>query len=180
MGMCYSNLNNRDSAMQCYLKAIELDDGENDNGILFYIYSKLSLLTSLNKEYNKSLEYSMLNLKYATTDSEKAEAYNHLAGAYNNLEKLPESITSANKCIETCRLILKKRKLKLYEADDYIYSFLYKGWSLEELNRKEDAIDAYTDGKKALENYKDEHFYQDYLNLFNNGLARCYKALTNY
>lgn len=180
MGVCYSNLKDRDSAEKCHLKAIELDNGENEDDILCSVYSKLSYITSLKKEYNKSLEYAMLFLKNATTTSKKAEAYNRLAGAYNNLERFSDAITYSNKCIETYKSILKKRTLDSSEAEDYTYSFLYKGWSIEELHRYDEAIDAYESGKKALEKYKDEQFYQEYLDLFNRGLSRCYKELTNH
>ena len=63
---------------------------------------------------------------------------------------------------------------------NYIFSYFYKGWSLEELHRYDEAIETYTTGKKALDNYKNESFYQDYIDLFNEDLSRCYNELTKH
>lgn len=180
MGICFSNLNDNDSAIQCYLKAIDLDDGENDEGILCEVYFKLSSITSLKQEYDKSLEYALLMHKYAKTNTDKANAYYKLASAYRQIKKYSEAISYSNKAIETFRLILKKRTLNSYEAGNYTFSFIYKGWSLEELHRYDEAIEAFTDGKKVLDNYKNEYFYHDDIDAFNRGLSRCYNELTNH
>lgn len=180
MGICYSNLEDKDSAEKCHLKAIELDDGENEDGILFDIYSKLSGIIHVKGDYNKSLEYSMLMLKYATTDIERAKAFNSIASDYWQQNKFSDAVSYATKAINTYKLIMRKQKLSTNGSENYIFSYLYKGWSLEELHRYDEAIETFTEGKKALENFKNEYFYQDYIDLFNGGLSRCYKKLTNH
>ena len=180
MGICYSNLEDKDSAEKCHSKAIELDDGENEDGILFDIYSKLSGIIHVKGDYYKSLEYSMLMLKYATTDIERAKAFNSIASDYWQQNKFSDAVSYATKAINTYKLIMRKQKLSTNGSENYIFSYLYKGWSLEELHRYDEAIETFTEGKKALENYKNDFFYQDYIDFFNRGLSRCYKELTKH
>lgn len=42
MGVCFHNLDDYDSSVKCHLKAIELDDGDNEDNILYQIYLKLA------------------------------------------------------------------------------------------------------------------------------------------
>ncbi len=177
MGVCYKNLDNIDSSIKCYLKAIELDDGENEDRILFELYSKLSYLFVLKEDYYKSLEYARLMLKYVINDSERAAAYSEI-GIKNNLaNNNTEGLSYINKAINTYKSILKKRPLDSDEASYYVLSYYFKGSILEDLHRYDEAIETYTIGKKILEKYKNEEFYQDLINSFNEGLSNCYKKL---
>ena len=179
MGVCYSNLDDDDSAMQCHLKAIELDDGENEENILFEAYSKLHSITFLKGDYNKSLEYSMLMQKYAIDNIEKAKAFEFIASDSWRLKKYTEAINYSDKAIDIYKLLLKKRKLYSEEADSYLFSYLNKGWALVDLHRYDEAIEVFTTCKKVLENYKNESFYQDVADLCNRNLSHCYMELTN-
>lgn len=180
MGICYSNLKDRESAERCHLKAIELDNGENQDGILFYVYSKLASIVHNKKDYNRSLEYSLMMQRYAIHNIEKAEALVSIAGEYWRLEKYTEAVKYSEKAVDMYKLLLKKGKLNSYEAEDYTMAFLYKGWSLEELHRYDEAIEAFTMGKNFLENYKDEEYYQDYIDAFNINLSLCYEKLAKH
>lgn len=180
MGICYTNLKDNNSAIECHLKAIELDDGHNDDGILFELYSKLSNLFHLRKDYNKSLEYTRLSQKYAVEDSEKAGAFFDMSNICYSLKKYSEVISYSNQSIATYKLLLKKRKLNSLEASYYVLTHLLKAWSLEDLHRYNEAIDTFTIGKQILENYKNESFYQDYFDSFNEGLSHCYNELTKH
>ena len=180
MGICYSNLEDKSSAEICHLKAIELDGGENNDGILFNAYSKLSSINTVKGDYNRSLEYSMLMQKYATTDKERARAFNSIASGYWRQDDFSKAVSYSAKAISTYKLTMRKQKLSDYDSEDYTFSFLYKGWSLESLHRYDEAIETFTEGKKALDNYKNEYFYLEYIDLFNRGLSRCYKELTNH
>lgn len=180
MGICYSNLEDEVSSEICHLKAIELDGGENDEGILCEAYAKLSGKANLERDYNRSLEYSLLMQKYAVTDLQKADAFHSIAGALWHQNKFSESLTYSTKAISNFKLAIRKHKLNTYYSMGYIFSYFYKGWSLEELHRYDEAIETYTTGKKALDNYKNESFYQEYIDLFNEDLSRCYKELTKH
>lgn len=180
MGLCNINLNDDDSAIQCFLKAIDLDDGENEDGVLFEIYSQLTSKISLKNDYNKALEYSRLMQKYAKTDSEKASAFFQIGSNYFSLNKHTEAIPYFDKSINTHKLISDKRKLNSDEAWRYILSYFVKGCSLEVLHRYDEAIETFTTGKNTLENYKEEGFYQHNIDSFNKGLSRCYGKLTKH
>ena len=180
MGICYSNLKDRESAERCHLKAIELDNGENQDGILFDVYSKLASIFHNKKDYNRSLEYSLMMQRYAIHNKEKAEAFVSIACGNWSLEKYTEALFYSNKAINAFNLLLKKRKLDSYEAEDYVYSYFCKGCSLEELRRYQEAIEAFTMGKNFLENNKDEEYYQDYIDTFNLNLSLCYEKLANH
>ena len=177
MGVCYDNLDDSDSSVKCLQKAIELDDGENEDNILIEIYFRLINIYSLKKNYSKSLEYSKLMLKYASQDHEKADAYYQIGSNYFNLNNYSEGLSNLDKSINIYKSILKKRKFSTYEAWVYCLSYLFKGSSLENLNRYDEAIETYTTGKKVIEKYKNEEFYQDLINGFNEGLSSCYKKL---
>lgn len=177
MGVCYKNLDNIDSSIKCYLKAIELDDGENEDRILFELYSKLSYLFVLKEDYYKSLEYARLMLKYVINDSERAAAYSEI-GIKNYLtNNNTEGLSYIDKSINTYKKILKNRSLDTDEASYYVLSYLYKGYILEELFRYDEAIEIYATGKKVIEKYKNEEFYQNLIDDFNKGLSSCYKKL---
>lgn len=177
MGVCYKNLDDKDSAIKCYQKAIELDDGDNEDNILFELYSKLTYLFALKEDYYKSLEYARLMLNYVLNDSEKAAAYSEI-GIKNNLtNNNTEGLSYINKAINTYKSILKKRPLDSDEASYYVLSYYFKGSILEDLHRYDEAIETYTIGKKILEKYKNEDFYHDLINNFNEGLSGCYKKL---
>ncbi|MBR5169830.1 MAG: retroviral-like aspartic protease family protein [Muribaculaceae bacterium] len=177
MGLCYANLEDNDSAQRCYLKAIELDGGENVDGILFYVYDKLAAST---QNHSKEFEYSMLMLKYAKIDIERALAYYSVGASCFFLKKYTESVSYSDKSISAFKIVLKKRELNSYEASFYISSFLGKGWSQEELHRYNEAIETFTSGKKALENYKNEDFYLEMMDCFNEELSYCYNELTKH
>ena len=180
MGLCYANLNDNDSAERCYLKAIELDGGQNIDGILFIVYDKLAAFSSQKKNHNKEFEYSMLMLKYAKIDIERALAYYSVSTSCFFLKRYIETVSYSDKSINAFKIVLKKRELDSYEASFYITSFLGKGWSQEELHRYNEAIETFTSGKKALENYKDEDFYLDFMDSFNEELSHCYNELTKH
>lgn len=116
-------------------------------------------------------------LKYASTDSERANTY-HNIGVRNYLRNnYAEGLPYLEKSINTYKSILNKRKLDTDEAWNCGLSYLYKGYSLEELYRYEEAIDAHMKGKRFVEKFKKEHFYQNLINSFNEGLSSCYKKL---
>lgn len=177
MGICYKNLKDIDSSIKCHLKAIELDKGLNDDNILYECYEKLYALFYNRNDYYKSLGYARLKLKYAINDSERAVSYNDLASNYYQLDNYTEGLSYSDKSIKTYKSILKKRKLDTNEAWNYVLSFFTKGCILEDSHRYDEAIETYTIGKKILEKYKNEEFYQDLINSFNEGLSNCYKKL---
>jgi len=181
MGTCYSNLKDYDNAERCHLKAIELVDGEEQDKDLYYdVYGKLSAICSIKKNYNKAFEYSILAVKYAQTDIEKALANQNVGLSCRDLNRYTESISYFDKSISAFKTVLKKRNLNSFEAYFYINSYLDKAWSQEELHRYDEAIDTFTSGKKALEIYKSEEFYLETLDLFNKGLSNCYNELTKH
>ena len=177
MGVCFHNLDDYDSSVKCHLKAIELDDGDNEDNILYQIYLKLAATFSLNKDYSKSVEYSKLMLKYAINDTERAEAFWNIGSKSNNTNNFVEGLSYLDKAINTYKSILKRRRLDPDEAWTYCLSYLDKGLSLEGLCKYEEAIDIYTTGKKITEKYKNEEFYQNLIDSFNEGLSICYKKL---
>lgn len=180
MGTCYFRLKDDNSAVDCLYKAIDLDDGDNDDGILSIIYSKLVSYYCVNGEYNNALECAKLMEVYAVDNSKKAEAYSLLCEIYNHLSKFSEALTYSNKSITSYQQLLKKKKLNYYESLSYISSMFEKGISLESLNRYEEAIDAYQTGKRILGQYKNEDFYQKKLDVFNLSLSVCYEKLANH
>ena len=105
MGICYSNLKDRESAERCHLKAIELDNGENQDGILFDVYSKLASIFHNKKDYNQSLEYSLMMQRYAIHNKEKAEAFVSIASDNWRLEKHNEALLYSNKAINAFNLL---------------------------------------------------------------------------
>ena len=177
MGVCYKNLDDIDSSIRCYLKAIELDNGKNEDDILFELYSKLQGLFSQKKDYHKTLEYARLMLKYATNDSEKADSYYSIGFSNYALDNNTEGLSYLDKSINTYTTILKKRRLDTDEVWGYILSYLYKGRSLEELYRYDEAIETFMMGKKITEKYKSESFYQDLIDSFNKALSSCYNKM---
>lgn len=177
MGICYKNLDDIDSSIKCYLKAVELDDGINDNNILYEAYDKLSGLLFLKEDYYKSLEYARLKLKYAINDSEIAASNYDIGSNYYMLNNYTEGLSYTDKSIKTYKSILKKRKLDTGEAWVYCLSYQDKGNSLEALHKFNEAIETYNIGKRIIEKYKNESFYQDIMNSFNRGLSRCYEKL---
>ena len=177
MGHCYLNLGDIDSSIKCHLKAVELDDGINDNNILYKAYSMLCILFSKKNDDYNSLEYARLKLKYATNDSERAASYHDIGYNYFQLNNYTEGLSYLDRSIKTYNSILKKRKLDALEAWDYVLSYLTKGNILELSYKYDDAIETYTTGKKILDNYKTESFYQDIMDRFNEGLLSCYKEL---
>lgn len=177
MGTCYDNLDDEDSAIKCYLKAIELDDGENDENILFEIYFKLSNMFSLKKDYSKSLEYSKLMLRYANDNSKRAYSYYCIGSNYCDLNNYIEGLSNYDKSIATYKAILIKRKLDTHDAWTYIFSYLGKCDSLVSLRRYDEAIKTANQAKNELEKYKKEYFYKEFLNLFNELLSTCYHQL---
>ena len=177
MGICYANLDDNDSAIKCYMKAVELDDGDNQDGILFDAYNKLVAQFSRKGEYYKSLEYARLMLKYSINDSERADAYFSIGSNYLDLNNFTEGLSYLENSINTYKSILKKRELGTYEAWSYCLSYLDKGCSLLELHRYDEAIETYTTGKKIVEQYRTESFYQNLIDSFNECLSICYKKL---
>lgn len=177
MGICYKNLDDIDSSIKCHLKAVELDAGLNNDNILYEVYEKLSALFSMRKDYYKSLEYARLKLKYAINDSERAASYYDLSSNYYQLDDYTEGLSYSDKSIKTYNSILKKRKLDTMEAWTYVLSYFAKGGILEDSHRYDEAIETYSLGKKILEKYKNEEFYQGLINSFNEALSSCYKKL---
>lgn len=177
MGVCYHNIGDKDSSIKCHLKAIELDDGDNEDNILYEAYLKLAAIVRLKGDYSKALEYAKLMLKYTTNDSERTEAFWSIGTTDYSLEKYNEGLAYFDKSIKTLKLILKKRKLTIDEAWTYAQSYFESGLCLESLYRFQEAIDAYTTGRTIAEKYKNEDFYNDLINDINKGLSRCYNKL---
>ena len=177
MGVCYHNIGDKDSSIKCHLKAIELDDGDNEDNILYEAYSKLAALFFLKEDFYKSLEYARLKLKYAINDSERAESYSDIGSSYYQLNNCTEGLSYSDKSIMTYKSILKKRKLNTIEAWNYVLSYSTKGSILADLHRYDEAIETYMIGKKVVEQYKNERFYHNLIDRFNKGLADCYQEL---
>lgn len=116
-------------------------------------------------------------LKYAINDTERAEAFWNIGSKSNNTNNFVEGLSYLDKAINTYKSILKRRRLDPDEAWTYCLSYLDKGLSLEGLCKYEEAIDIYTTGKKITEKYKNEEFYQNLIDSFNEGLSICYKKL---
>jgi len=177
MSVCYDNLDDTDSSVKCIQKAIEIDDGDNEDNILLSAYSRLANINSLKRNYSKSLEYSKLALKYAIDDSERARAYYFIGSNCCSLENYAEGISYLDKSINTCKSILKKRKLEYDEILFYGLSYYTKGGALEDLSRYEEAIETYTIGKKTLEKYNTDGSCQDLIDGFIKALSYCYQEL---
>ncbi|MBO4721626.1 MAG: retroviral-like aspartic protease family protein [Muribaculaceae bacterium] len=179
MGTCYDNLDDEESAIKCWLKAIELDEGENEDNILFEVYFRLSNMFSLKKNYSKSLEYSKLMLNYANEDSRRAYAYYYVGSNYSDLSNYVDGLLYLDKSINTYKSILRKRNLDDTEANFYFLAYMVKCSSLESSHRYNDAIKTADQAKIGLEKYKKEHFYQGFLSWFNKLLSTCYNHLAN-
>lgn len=177
MGVCYSNLDDIDSSIKCHLKAVEMDEGNNDERILYEANCKLCSLFFMKEDFYKSLEYARLKLKYAINDSERAESYSDIGSSYYQLNNCTEGLSYFDKSIKAFKSILKKRKLNTIEAWNYVLSYSTKGSILADLHRYDEAIETYMIGKKVVEQYKNERFYHNLIDRFNKGLADCYQEL---
>ena len=180
MATCCSNLNERDSAIDYLYKAIDLDDGNNEDGILFGIYLKLSSSHYLNRNFTKALECAKFMEIYAIDISDKAQAYSYLADINNRLEKFTEALCYSDKSIANFKQLKKKRELDSIEYLDYVRSVIEKGYSLQNLKRFDEAIDVFTSGKKIIAQRKNEANYQDLLDECNLAISECYESLANH
>ena len=177
MGVCYSNLDDIDSSIKCHLKAVEIDDGDNEDNILHLAYLNLTNIYNEKKNYTKSLGYAKLLLKYSDDDSERASAYYFIGSNYCSLENYAEGISYLDKSINTYKSILKKRQLEFDEIMFCGLSYYTKGGALEDLSRYEEAIETYTIGKKTLEKYNTDGSCQDLIDGFIKALSYCYQEL---
>jgi len=180
MATCCANLKERDSAIDYLYKAIDLDGGDNEDGILFVIYRKLSSSHYLNENYTNALECAKFMELYAIDISEKAQAYSYLADIDNKLEKYYDALSYSDKSIANFKQLKKKRELDSDEYLDYVRSVIEKGYSLQYLRRFEEAIDVFTSGKKIIEQRKNEANYQGLLDECNLAISECYENLANY
>ncbi len=181
MGVCYANLNDDNTSEKCYLKAIELEDEEPEEyGILnFLIYEKLLIYCDSRKDYHMSLEYSKLMLKYSADDANEAVAYCNIAEAYISLDRYTEATTYSNSSIKKFESVLKRRDLSYLESYLYVRAYHLNSMSLVFVNRYNEAINSLTSEKRVLECYKNEDFYQEYIDLVNGFLSICYIKLAN-
>lgn len=87
MGICYSRLDDDNSAAKCHMKAIELADGEDDEeDIKFEAYYKLGLIYSSYSlgEYDKAIKYYLHASEYTGKDLLlKAKCYSGIAYNYS-------------------------------------------------------------------------------------------------
>ncbi len=97
MGVCYSRLDQRDSAIPMHLKAIELADGEDDeDDIKFEAYYKLGTIYSLEQEYDRSIKYYLLASEFVGNDLLlKAECYRYIAFEYSHILNTNRDFTKA-------------------------------------------------------------------------------------
>lgn len=181
MGTCCAYFKDYDHAVKYYLKAIDIDDGENEDGILSSVYDKLSLIYYIHEDYNTSIDYALLQLKYAIDDVHKATSYSEIANVYTSLEDYSKADYYADLSINTFQMILKMNILDDRQAHAYIQSYLIKGLALENAHKYEQAIEMYMTGKRKIDLFKNQNMNFDNLtDLFNMNLSSCYDNLVKH
>ena len=180
MGICYTRLGDENSSKQCYLKAIELDDGNNEDGVLYRVYRILGAKCFLEKEYTSGLEYAKLALKYANDDNERIGAYTSIGMIYETLQKYTESIPIYDKIISGYNKILTKRELTHGERIGFVHAHTSKAQALLSLYKFKEAIQVYNYVNSIVEQYENK-YNDDFRRLkftINDGLSRSYDGLS--
>jgi len=180
MSNCCKHLNDEDSALDYLYIAIDLDNGKNQDGILFDIYESLYYLNCLNDNYNRALECAKLMENYAISISEKGQAYANLGEINNLLDNYVQALSYTDKSIANFDQLKKKRKLDATEYMHYVSAVIEKGKSLLYLKKFDEAIKMYTLGKKIIGLIKNDDNYQEFLDECNLGLSECYENLANH
>lgn len=180
LGVCYYHQGDEQSELNCFYKAIEIDCGENEDAVLFNVYSKITSQLFLKQDYNKALENAKLMEEYSVDMIQKAESHLSLCEIYKQLGKFSEGLLYSNKSIEEYEQYAKKTRLSPSQSWYYMRALIEKGHSLIELSKYEEAINAYQTGKKILEQYKTYEFYHDMLDEYNISLSECYEKLANH
>jgi len=180
MGKCYSQIGDKDSAIVFFHKAIDLDDGENQDGVLFEVYQCCYFYYFYIRDYNLAFQNAKLSEKYAINKSDKAEAWAYLGEINYFLNKYADALSYLDKSIDSYNQLKKQRKLDSAEYMIYSGAVLDKGHSLQSLKRFNEAIEMYTLEKKLLEQCKNERYYQNRLDDCNMSLSECYENLANH
>ncbi len=178
MGICYSRLKDYESSKQCHLKAIELDGGNNYDGILFEVYPVLSAIYFGNNEDEKGLDYLKLALKYAPNEREKAKLCKEIGSQYSSTfyshQDYFKSIEYYNEAIKIYEQMQKKNDLNSDDEFLFVMTLCYKAYALEHLSLYEEAIESLNKAQKINEiNHKEA-----YEIMINKGLSDCYKGLS--
>lgn len=155
MGICYfDGLKDPVSAKRCYLKAIELEDENNEDEILYALYRNVANICFWDEDYLNGLEYSKLSLKYATNLKEKICANMFIGGEYLTFfHQYNKSIEHYDQAIVLYKQIQQSRELGSDELDEFIESYTSKGYALEELYRFDEAIQQYEEAKRINDKY---------------------------
>ena len=136
MGVCYSNLDDDSSAEVCFLKALELADGEEDEADYKYTACyNLGLVYFTQQEYDKSIKYRLLASEYAGKDLMlKAECYRDIAYCYHvilnnnsNFTKAYEYYDKAEKAYISIVNIDKSILANMYSEIAFCYLGDYTG-----------------------------------------------------
>ncbi len=178
MGICYSRLKDYQTAMNCHLKAIDLDEGNDEDGLLFKVYPILAILYSLNDENEKELDCLKLALKYAPDESEKVGLYIQIGTKYSSVfNSNPDYFNSLKYYDEAIKILekLQNNNLGPYGEIQLIETYCFKAKTLEQLHRYEDAIETYNKAKKM----NDKKHVDVFETQMNKGLSDCYKELSN-
>ena len=118
MGICYARLDDRNSSIKCYLKAIELADGEDDeNDVKFEAYYKLAVAYYFLNDADKSINYYIAAAEYTETPALKAECYIPIADYYTleSYFKAIEYYQKAEKIYDSSHDIDFLTKARLYD-----------------------------------------------------------------
>lgn len=169
MGICYSRLKDSESAMRCHLKAIEIDNGNNEDGVLFKVYPVLAAISSLNNEEEKGIDYMKLALKYAPNDIEKALLYMDIGRAYTFMSDDYDSIEAYENAIRIFKNLQQKNELSPHYEKELVRALCYKAGGLKRMYNYGSALSLYNEAK-VINDYN-----YDELNsiLINRGISEC-------
>lgn len=180
IGFLYLSIKNLESAKQCLLKAIELDEGYNEDGVLFKVYPLLAIYYSLNDENEKELECLKLALKYAPNESEKVGLYiqigTNYSSVFNSNPDYFNSLKYYDEAIKILEQMQNNNNLEPYGEFQLIQTYCFKAKTLEQLYRYEDAIETYNKAKKINDKNPEDMIET----MINKGLSDCYKELSNH
>ena len=155
LGICSSILDNDNAAIQYYLKAIELANGEDDeDDIKYEAYYKLGLIYSLQREYNNSIKYYLLASEYVGNDLMlKADCYNHIAYDYGTTLNYNKDILKA---------------IEYYKKSETIYVSLSNINVLAKASLYKKIADCYCDiYNNRKDHYKAIEYYDKAINAYN-------------
>ena len=149
MGICYSRLDDRTSAIRCHLKAIDLAEGEDDeNDIKYEAYYKLGLISRLLNDIDNSINYFIAASEYIDDPSLKAECYIQIADlcSLNSFFKAIEYYQKAEKIYDSSHDIDFLTKAHLYDKITTCYSI--NEYYSKEIEYCDKTINAYNSAMK--------------------------------